>query len=120
MGQTSTARKRWKERIKAGETILCAICNEPIPLHATGKNTLKNGGKGGLSVDHILPKALGGRSNKANLQPTHARCNHKKGAKLTVTEVESARLRRRLHNTYLGSKKASTDEKKAILNEMYP
>lgn len=77
--RTGTIRKRWKKRILAGEEIPCAICGEPIPAKARGSQRLKYGGKGAVSVDHIIPLAQGGTSRLDNLQPTHALCNYKKG-----------------------------------------
>lgn len=71
----SVIRKRWKERIRAGETILCAICGERIPTRS------RAGNRGSVSVDHIIPKSLGGSSRIENLQPTHSKCNNDKGNK---------------------------------------
>lgn len=78
--QTKAARKEWKARIEAGETVLCALCGEPVPAKSKGNNRLRRGGKGSISVDHIKPLAAGGTSERDNLQPTHARCNYEKGA----------------------------------------
>jgi 5-methylcytosine-specific restriction endonuclease McrA len=75
-------RKRWKKRIELGEVILCALCHQPIPAKSRGTHKIKNGGKGSVSVDHIIPKSLGGKSTIDNLQPTHALCNWKRGNKL--------------------------------------
>ncbi len=69
--QKANRLKKWRFKLAAGVEVLCAICGEPISLGGTK-------GKGGLTVDHIIPKALGGTYAKDNLQPAHARCNHKR------------------------------------------
>lgn len=75
-------RKLWKQQIEAGIVILCAICGEPAPAKARGSNRIKFGGKGAISVDHIIPLMHGGTDEPGNLQPTHVYCNQQKGSKL--------------------------------------
>lgn len=77
----SVIRGQWLERIRSGEVITCALCGEPIPKKATGRHTIKNGGKGALTVDHIIPLSKGGSSRVENLQPVHLLCNQIKGDK---------------------------------------
>lgn len=36
-----------------------------------------------IDVDHILPRSLGGGNDRENLQATHARCNQKKGNRVS-------------------------------------
>lgn len=62
--------KKWRYK-QAAVGIICALCDEPIS---------KGGdkGKGALTADHIIPKALGGTYANDNLQPAHAKCNHKR------------------------------------------
>jgi 5-methylcytosine-specific restriction endonuclease McrA len=52
---------------------LCAWCGQPIDLSLSGNHPQ------GPSVDHILPRAQGGRDTPANLQPMHRRCNTIRG-----------------------------------------
>lgn len=60
--------KKWRFKQAAGVDVICGICDEPIS---------KGGdkGKGALTVDHIIPKSLGGTNDNSNLQPAHAKCN---------------------------------------------
>ena len=51
--------------------LTCEICKEPI----------RKGKKKKLTIDHKLPKSLGGNGDFENLQIAHARCNRKKGNK---------------------------------------
>ena len=50
--------------------MVCGICSEPIEDRAD------------LHIDHIHPVARGGRSELDNLQPAHALCNIRKGARV--------------------------------------
>lgn len=63
--------KKWRAKQNAGVDVICAICDEPIS---------KGGdkGKGALTVDHIVPKSLGGLNENSNLQPAHAACNRRR------------------------------------------
>lgn len=47
----------------------CAICTGPLGLLDS-------------HMDHIVPLALGGEDDRANLQLVHAACNLRKGARL--------------------------------------
>lgn len=54
----------------------CAICRRRVDI------TLKSGTRGsprGPSVDHIVPRSLGGSDDLANLRLTHWGCNQKRG-----------------------------------------
>lgn len=62
--------KTYKQAIRETGWVLCGLCLKPIRYIDD------------LTVDHILPKALGGTGATDNLQPAHERCNHQKGAKL--------------------------------------
>jgi 5-methylcytosine-specific restriction endonuclease McrA len=48
--------------------VLCPLCKMPVALMEG-------------SMDHILPRALGGTDRLPNLQITHWHCNQKKGDK---------------------------------------
>lgn len=54
---------------------ICGICHERIPIweHPDPESA---------SVDHVIPKSLGGPDAAANLQITHLRCNQSKGKKV--------------------------------------
>lgn len=62
--------KKWRYK-QAAVGIQCALC---------GKMISKGGDKykGDLTVDHIVPKSLGGTFAKDNLQPAHAICNRRR------------------------------------------
>lgn len=55
---------------------VCALCGMPID------KTLKYPNPMSISIDHIIPVALGGQSTLDNLQATHLICNKEKGKKL--------------------------------------
>lgn len=57
---------------RAGDWIgRCLICGGPLRFDAaTGE---------GATVEHIVPRSLGGTSDLSNLGITHARCNGEKG-----------------------------------------
>jgi 5-methylcytosine-specific restriction endonuclease McrA len=59
-------------RLVEGEWIgKCLICNAPLRFDArTG---------GGVTIEHIIPRKLGGTDDLLNLGLTHARCNYTKG-----------------------------------------
>jgi 5-methylcytosine-specific restriction endonuclease McrA len=82
-------RHLWKEARAAGETILCGICEEPI---TSGKRN----NRGGITVDHIIPLALGGPDTIRNMQPAHSKCNVVKGDLLTFKKEEIVRIVDRL------------------------
>ena len=81
MSRTAKFRAKYAELIKSGNEVTCAICKEPITsvsVRHTEPDSIRNGGKGYLSIDHIIEKRQGGTSRQTNLQPTHALCNHMK------------------------------------------
>lgn len=51
---------------------LCWLCLRPINLLSTSKKT-------GPSIDHLLPKALGGNGVHYNSLLAHQRCNRQRG-----------------------------------------
>lgn len=61
----------------------CYLCAEPISgrLHYLHPDA--------LTIDHIVPVALGGSDELDNLQPAHRRCNVAKG-----TSVQTDRARK--------------------------
>lgn len=69
-GHSTRQRQIWKNAIRSGEIIICGICNKRILSK--------------ISVDHIIPIALGGHDTIQNMQPAHADCNHAKADNLTI------------------------------------
>lgn len=55
---------------------VCALCGMPIDKSLRYPNPMS------ISIDHIIPVALGGRSTIDNLQATHLICNKEKGKKV--------------------------------------
>ncbi|HLJ80208.1 MAG TPA: HNH endonuclease [Ktedonobacterales bacterium] len=67
----------------------CLICGGPLRFDAvTGE---------GATVEHILPRSLGGTSELRNLGITHASCNHEKGKRW-----DGGRFRRAAPERYNG------------------
>lgn len=56
----------YRKTIADGHELLCAICGALILEHPT--------------VDHIIPKSLGGSDRAENFQPAHKACNMLKGS----------------------------------------
>jgi 5-methylcytosine-specific restriction endonuclease McrA len=52
----------------------CAICRMPIDF------TLKVPHPKAVTVDHLVPRSLGGRTTLPNLRLAHNRCNNDRGA----------------------------------------
>ena len=66
----------------------CWICGMPI----TG--TLPMNHPGAASIDHAIPRALGGTDELANLKLAHRRCNELRGTSMAVlTTADRMRLR---------------------------
>lgn len=65
----------FRRRIYFRSKGICGICNEPIDLRFIYPNPRS------YSVDHIVPRSLGGLHNIDNLQATHLECNIKKSNK---------------------------------------
>lgn len=75
-GQRALMTSRLRQEIKARDNYTCKMCgastyNEPNLL---------------LEIDHIIPVAKGGLTNRKNLQTLCWRCNRTKGAKITVAQ----------------------------------
>jgi 5-methylcytosine-specific restriction endonuclease McrA len=67
----------WTARAKriAGQASTCAICGREL-LHGAPPRS-----RWSPSVDHILPAALGGSHDSANLRAVHYGCNARRGAR---------------------------------------
>lgn len=69
----SRSRKRlatYREVLRNQGEIQCGICLKPIRFRED------------LTIDHIIPRAKGGNSRLANLQPAHQKCNTAKADKI--------------------------------------
>lgn len=68
-----------RQRLIAEHGMVCALCGKPIES------------KEELTVDHIIPRAMGGATIHGNCQLAHKSCNVRKGNKYIDTEtVENA------------------------------
>lgn len=67
----------------------CGICGSPVDMTLTRADSLQC-----PSVDHIVPRALGGSHEPSNLQLTHLRCNMAKSDRLGTSPVRSPAQRR--------------------------
>lgn len=63
---------------------ICQLCLEPID--PTLSFDYRNPNPDRLAIDHITPRKHGGTDDIRNLQPTHQRCNAKKGGKRITNE----------------------------------
>src|SRR5690606_4927281 len=67
---------------------LCHLCLVPIDLELRGHRR-------GPSVDHLIPRSMGGTDDLENLRPAHRSCNSRRGARLLtpalLTEFRSRR-----------------------------
>lgn len=77
----SRARRRWNSRLRRMRPMVlarhgwyCALCDRPIDWTLHWSDPLA------LSIDHVIPLALGGTDDLDNLQPAHRECNVLKGA----------------------------------------
>lgn len=61
-GQTPSKR----ERVLSRDGYVCYLCGLKID-------------QGEESIDHVIPKALGGHNGMGNLRAAHKVCNHRKG-----------------------------------------
>lgn len=70
MGKYGSAslKNHWKKLVVTGVGLNCGICG--IAFTANDEITL----------DHVMPSALGGINRKSNWQPAHYLCNQTKGA----------------------------------------
>lgn len=69
-GLRATMRREWQDMVIFGETVTCGICDSPITNHSE------------VSLDHIIPRSLGGGDIETNMQPSHKLCNNAKGSNL--------------------------------------
>lgn len=82
MGLTSQQNRYYRALIRQGNYPLCYLCGLPIKKQSE------------VSSDHIIPKALGGKTTPANIACTHRVCNSKKGS-MTVQQWFDLQSRQR-------------------------
>lgn len=66
----------------------CSICHRLIDLGRAWPDPEC------LTLDHVVPRSLGGSNNLANLRPAHKRCNEAKGARVAVRPGRAGRAAR--------------------------
>lgn len=54
---------------------VCWLCGKPIDLTASRRSPL------GLTVDHVVPRSMGGGDDITNLRPAHHHCNTSRQAR---------------------------------------
>lgn len=64
-----------RQRLIAEHGMVCALCGKPIESESE------------LTVDHIIPRAMGGSTTYENCQLAHKECNFRKGNKYVDTET---------------------------------
>lgn len=64
---------------------VCALCGMPID------KSLKYPDPMSITIDHIIPQVLGGKSTIDNLQAAHWICNRQKGAKIYMEQTPMKR-----------------------------
>lgn len=88
---------------------VCALCGMPLD------KSLKYPDPMSISIDHIIPVAMGGRSTLDNLQPTHLICNKEKGKRVISLNKEEIK-----NNISLSNKEISTSLPQYIDWSHYP
>ena len=64
-----------RQRLIAKHGMVCALCSKPIESENE------------LTVDHIIPRAMGGATTYENCQLAHKECNFRKGNKYVDPET---------------------------------
>ena len=64
-----------RQRLIAEHGMVCALCGKPIESEKE------------LTVDHIIPRAMGGATIYGNCQLAHKSCNLRKGNKYIDPEI---------------------------------
>lgn len=64
-----------RQRLVAEHGMVCGLCGKPIESESE------------LTVDHIIPRAMGGSTTYENCQLAHKACNFRKGNKYIDPEI---------------------------------
>ena len=70
-----TGERYSREEIAERDSWICGLCGESITRTPSELREM-------LTVDHIIPLAVGGEDARHNLQAAHFRCNSAKGARV--------------------------------------
>lgn len=65
----SSRKRELRKALHKEQDGLCAICFEPVRIRE-------------CTLDHILPKSLGGKDKRSNLRVAHQNCNSQRGNSL--------------------------------------
>ncbi len=65
---SSEATRLWRRAIKEHFNCTCVYCGEPYELHE-------------LTIDHVLPRSLGGETINTNVVPACQCCNQDNGSR---------------------------------------
>lgn len=86
MGWDGHAVRRARAAVIDAYGIVCHLCGLPCRRDVGYLHPLF------MTVDHVLPRSLGGTDDLANLRPAHRRCNLQRGARpsAAVRRAESA------------------------------
>nr|WP_221884778.1 HNH endonuclease [Actinobaculum suis] len=68
--------RKLTELVIAHYGLECSVCHEMIDLRYRSPSPKS------FSIDHVLPRALGGSDDIANLRPAHRGCNSAKGKRI--------------------------------------
>ena len=71
--------RRLRPAVIARFGMRCYLCSRPITVPASEVTN-----PGALTLDHVVPIAMGGRDTVDNLRPTHRSCNEDKGERYPV------------------------------------
>ncbi len=67
-------KERHRRKIRKAQGGLCLICQEPLG--------------GDESIEHVIPKSMGGRGIQQNKALTHVKCNSVKGDEIPSVELQ--------------------------------
>lgn len=78
---TAKGPRRHLPKLVADQNGICPICGKKLPEQISAS----------VHVDHIFPKAYGGKNNIDNLQAVHIRCNRRKNASIARDVLKAVR-----------------------------
>ena len=78
---TARGPRRHLPRLMSDQRGICPICGKQLPEQISAD----------LHVDHIFPKAYGGKNNIENLQAVHIRCNRRKNSSIAHGVLRTVR-----------------------------
>lgn len=78
--------KRQKESLRLRDGDLCYICGKPMSFNIADRNSPDY-----ATMDHLLPRCLGGKQHLDNLKLAHQRCNLKRAVREKLHRCPPAR-----------------------------